>query len=63
VELVQESELTRSALEAARTVMKAQYCAVAWRVGDEVEVIATHGISEARARSLAPSWLTARSRA
>jgi len=44
-------------------VLKAQYCAVAWRVGDEVEVIATHGISEARARSLAPSWLTARSRA
>ena len=55
--LVQESEvLTRSALEAARTVLRAPYCAVAWSSG---EVIATHGISAARASRLAPRWLAA----
>src|SRR4051794_6430705 len=43
VEFVGESELTRSALDAARTVLRATYCAVAWRSGG---VIATHGISE-----------------
>jgi GAF domain-containing protein len=65
VELVQRSEeqvaLTRSALEAARTVLKADYCAVAWRpAGDgEVAVIATQGIGEAKAAELAPGWLAA----
>jgi DNA-binding PucR family transcriptional regulator/putative methionine-R-sulfoxide reductase with GAF domain len=63
VELVHRSEeqvaLTRSALEAARTVLKAQYCAVAWRAGEDVAVIATHGISEARAEALAPEWVSA----
>ncbi|HEY6892243.1 MAG TPA: GAF domain-containing protein, partial [Solirubrobacter sp.] len=59
MELVQESELTRSALEAARTVLKARYCAVAWRVGGDVAVIATQGVSTARAESLAPTWLAA----
>ena len=57
MELVQESELTRSALEAARAVLKARYCAVAWRVGEAVAVIATQGVSTARAESLAPAWL------
>jgi DNA-binding PucR family transcriptional regulator/putative methionine-R-sulfoxide reductase with GAF domain len=52
--------LTRSALDAARTVLRAAYCAVAWRDG---EVIATHGISEARAAALAPEWLAAGSHA
>jgi DNA-binding PucR family transcriptional regulator len=59
VELVQESELTRSALEAARTVLKARYCAVAWRVDGEIAVIATHGVSTGRAEELAPAWLAA----
>jgi GAF domain-containing protein len=63
VELVRRSEeqlaLTRSALEAARTVLKAQYCAVAWRADDDVAVIATQGVSEARAEELAPSWVAA----
>ena len=58
MELVRRSEeqiaLTRSALEAARTVLRAEYCAVAWQ-GDEVEVIATQGIGEAKARELAPA--------
>ena len=53
---MQESELTRSALEAARTVLKATYCAVAWR---DDAVIATQGISQARAERLAPVWLSA----
>ena len=48
--------LVRSALDAARTVLKAAYCAVAWRDGN---VIATQGISEARAAALAPGWLRA----
>ncbi len=48
--------LTTSALEAARTVLRADYCAVAWR-GPIVEVIATQGISGARARERAADWL------
>jgi hypothetical protein len=65
VELVRLSEdqvaLTASALEAARTVLRADYCAVAWRAPDraEVEVIATQGISGARARERAADWLDA----
>ena len=53
--------LTRSALEAARTVLHADYCAVAWRAarGGEVAVIATQGISEAKAAELADGWLAA----
>jgi hypothetical protein len=59
VELVRLSEdqvaLTTSALEAARTVLRADYCAIAWRAagGAALDVIATQGISEARA-SLIP---------
>ncbi len=57
VVVVQESEvLTRSALEAARTVLKAPYCAVAWLSGD---VVATQGISAVRAQRLAPRWIAA----
>jgi DNA-binding PucR family transcriptional regulator len=58
--LVQRSEdqvaLTRSALEAARKVLRAAYCAVAWTDGG---VIATQGISEARAAERAPGWMAA----
>ena len=50
--------LTRSALEAARKVLRAAYCAVAWADG---EVIATQGISEARAAERAPSGWRRRS--
>jgi DNA-binding PucR family transcriptional regulator/putative methionine-R-sulfoxide reductase with GAF domain len=55
------ADVCRSALEAARTVLKADFCAVAWRGRDEVRtvVIATHGISEARASALADDWLHA----
>src|SRR3954453_6232796 len=56
MEFVHESELTRSALDAARTVLRATYCAVAWR--DE-GVIATQGVSQAQAERLAPEWLSA----
>lgn len=60
MELVRWSEdqvaLIRSALDAARTVLKAAYCAVAW---DDGSVIATQGISDARAAERAPSWLAA----
>jgi sugar diacid utilization regulator/putative methionine-R-sulfoxide reductase with GAF domain len=56
VELVSDDQVVRSALEAARTVLKAAYCAVAWRGGN---VIATQGVSEARAAELAPGWLRA----
>jgi DNA-binding PucR family transcriptional regulator/putative methionine-R-sulfoxide reductase with GAF domain len=49
--------LTRSALEAARTVLRADYCAVAWR--PSAEVIATQGISQAKADELAGEWLRA----
>jgi sugar diacid utilization regulator/GAF domain-containing protein len=65
VELVHSSEdqvaLTTSALEAARTVLRADYCAVAWAPsgGGEVDVIATHGISEAKAAELAHEWIEA----
>src|SRR6476659_3146702 len=63
MELVHRSEeqvtLTRSALDAARTVLKATYCAVAWRGQDGLAVIATQGISEARAAELAPGWVRA----
>ncbi|HET6549903.1 MAG TPA: GAF domain-containing protein, partial [Solirubrobacter sp.] len=48
--------LTRSALEAARAVLRAGYCAVAW---DDGSVIATQGISSARASERAPAWLSA----
>jgi DNA-binding PucR family transcriptional regulator len=58
--VVQRSEdqvaLTRSALEAARKVLRASYCAVAWADG---EVIATQGISEARAAERASGWMAA----
>src|SRR3954463_1522515 len=59
VEFVRWSEdrvaLTRSALEAARSVLRADYCAVVWRPRDGalLEVIATQGISDARARERA----------
>ena len=65
MELVHSSEdqvaLTTSALEAARTVLRADYCAVAWAPsgGGEVDVIATQGISEAKAAELAPEWMEA----
>jgi sugar diacid utilization regulator/GAF domain-containing protein len=65
MELVRWSEdtaaLTRSALEAARSVLRADYCAVAWRPADAAmpEVIATQGISDARARERASGWLEA----
>src|SRR3954454_11975487 len=65
MELVDSSEeqvaLTQSALEAARTVLRADYCAVAWQpaVGGELTVVATHGIGEAKAAELAPDWLAA----
>jgi GAF domain-containing protein len=60
VPVVQRSEdqvaLTRSALEAARKVLRAAYCAVAWADG---EVIATQGISETRAAERAAGWMAA----
>src|SRR3954452_12277917 len=65
MELVHSSEdqiaLTTSALEAARTVLRADYCAVAWEspIGGEIEVIATHGISEAKAMEIAHEWVDA----
>jgi DNA-binding PucR family transcriptional regulator len=65
MELVRPSEeqvaLTRSALEAARTVLRADYCAVAWRPrrDGELAVIATQGIGEAKAAALAGGWLAA----
>jgi DNA-binding PucR family transcriptional regulator/putative methionine-R-sulfoxide reductase with GAF domain len=65
VELVRWSEdrvaLTRSALEAARSVLRADYCAVVWRPRDAalLEVIATQGISDARARERAGDWFDA----
>ena len=53
--------LTTSALDAARTVLRADYCAVAWEpsAGGEIDVISTHGISEAKAAELAPEWVEA----
>ena len=65
MEMVRWSEdriaLTRSALEAARTVLRADYCAVvwAWSRDGEMEVIATQGIGEAKARERARGWLAA----
>jgi DNA-binding PucR family transcriptional regulator len=65
MELVHSSEdqvaLTTSALDAARTVLRADYCAVAWEPsgGGEIDVISTHGISEAKAAELAPEWVEA----
>ena len=65
MELVRWSEdrvaLTRSALEAARSVLRADYCAVVWRPRDGavLEVIATQGISDARARERAGGWFDA----
>jgi sugar diacid utilization regulator/putative methionine-R-sulfoxide reductase with GAF domain len=55
------ADVCRSALEAARTVLTADFCAVAWRGRDDsgTAVFATHGISESRARELAPEWLAA----
>jgi sugar diacid utilization regulator/putative methionine-R-sulfoxide reductase with GAF domain len=55
------ADVCRSALEAARTVLMADFCAVAWRGRDGAgtAVFATHGISEARARALAGEWLAA----
>jgi putative methionine-R-sulfoxide reductase with GAF domain len=42
-------------------VLRADYCAVAWRPPSEgeIEVIATQGIGEAKAADLAPGWLQA----
>jgi sugar diacid utilization regulator/GAF domain-containing protein len=56
-----EAALTRSALEAARSVLRADYCAVVWRPAGAAmpEVIATQGISDARARERAAGWLDA----
>lgn len=53
--------LTTSALEAARTVLRADYCAIAWRTAGEadLDVIATQGISDARARERAAGWFDA----
>src|SRR3954451_23620897 len=65
VQLVRWSEdqvaLTRSALEAARSVLRADYCAVVWRPADgaALEVIATQGISDARARERSGAWFDA----
>ncbi len=63
MELVRSSEdqvaLTASALEAARTVLRADYCAVAWSAGGEIDVISTQGISDAKAAELAHEWVEA----
>jgi sugar diacid utilization regulator/GAF domain-containing protein len=63
VELVHSSEdqvaLTSSALEAARTVLRADYCAVAWSTDGEIDVISTQGISDAKAGELAHEWVEA----
>ena len=56
-----QAALTRSALEAARTVLRADYCAVVWRSAADVdlEVIVTQGIDAGRARERASEWLAA----
>ena len=65
MELVRSSEdqvaLTTSALEAARVVLRADYCAVAWEpsAGGEIDVISTHGISGSKASELAHEWVEA----
>jgi sugar diacid utilization regulator/putative methionine-R-sulfoxide reductase with GAF domain len=53
--------LARSALEAARTVFSADYCAFVWRTAAQgpPALAGSQGISEARLRELAGSWLAA----
>src|SRR4051794_6831653 len=48
-----------SALEAARTVLRADYCTVAWSAGGEIDVISTQGISDTKAAELAHEWVEA----
>jgi len=51
--------LARSALEAARTVFGADYCAFVWLAvdGEPPAVAGSQGISDAKLRELAVSWL------
>jgi GAF domain-containing protein/sugar diacid utilization regulator len=52
--------VTRSALEAARVVLRADYCAFAWQPPDGAPAVAvSQGITEAKARTHAASWLAA----
>jgi sugar diacid utilization regulator/uncharacterized protein YigA (DUF484 family) len=53
--------LARSALEAARTVFAADYCAFVWQLadGEPPAVAGSQGISDARLRELAAAWLAA----
>ncbi|UGS34375.1 helix-turn-helix domain-containing protein [Capillimicrobium parvum] len=53
--------VARSALEAARTVLAADFCAFAWltTATGPPEVVASNGISDDRARSMAETWLAA----
>src|SRR4051794_28393975 len=65
VELVRWSEdqvaVARSALTAARTVLRADYCAIAWQPADggAPQVIATQGVSDVKARERSRDWLEA----
>jgi sugar diacid utilization regulator/GAF domain-containing protein len=51
--------LARSALEAARTVLAADYCAFVWQAvdGGAPAVAGSQGINDAKLRALAGSWL------
>ena len=53
--------LARSALEAARTVFAADYCGFVWLTvdGEPPAVAGSQGISDAKLRELATSWLAA----
>jgi sugar diacid utilization regulator len=53
--------LARSALEAARTVFAADYCAFVWLAADggPPAIAGSQGVSDAKLRELAGSWLAA----
>ncbi|MGH2881281.1 MAG: hypothetical protein ACRDPA_01025, partial [Solirubrobacteraceae bacterium] len=50
--------VARSALDAARTVFSADYCAFVWQSvdGTPPAVVGSQGISDAKLRELAGSW-------
>jgi GAF domain-containing protein/sugar diacid utilization regulator len=54
-------ELARSALEAARAVLQADFCAFVWTPagGAELAVVASRGIAADRARRMASAWMAA----